>query len=103
MQCPLFGPRMMFTIEWQVDVFPNSDSSDASQQESIRIEVVCSAQFLLKPFIIFRRLRPRKILWTIVSGRMELPRQNGCVLFQFRLIMNTVLSSIRSCSPIWRR
>jgi hypothetical protein len=47
-----------------VGAFSNADSSDASQQESIGIEVVCSAQFLLKPFIIFRRQRPWKILWT---------------------------------------
>jgi len=54
MQCPLFGPQMTLTIERQVDAFSNSDSSDASQQEGVGIEVVCSAQFLLKPFIIFR-------------------------------------------------
>jgi hypothetical protein len=60
----LFGPEVTLTIEWQVDAFSNADAGDASQQERIGIEVVCAAQFLLKPFIIFRRQRPRKILWT---------------------------------------
>ena len=64
MQCPLLGPQMTLTIEWQVDAFSNADSSDASQQESIGIEVVCSAQFILKPFIIFWRQRPGEILGT---------------------------------------
>jgi hypothetical protein len=52
------------TIEWQVGAFSNADSGDASQQESVGIEVVRSSQFLLKSFIIFRRQRPWKILWT---------------------------------------
>ena len=33
MQCPLFGPQVTLTIEWQVDAFSNADSGDASQQE----------------------------------------------------------------------
>ena len=33
-------------------------------QESIGIQRIGAAQFHLKPFIIFRRQRPRKILWT---------------------------------------
>ena len=33
MQCPLFGPYVTLTIEWQVDAFSNADSGDASQQE----------------------------------------------------------------------
>jgi hypothetical protein len=48
MRRPLSGPQMTLTIEWQLDAFSNADSSDTSQQESIGIEVVCSAQFLLK-------------------------------------------------------
>src|SRR5580700_7894704 len=48
MRRPLSGPQMTLTIEWQLDAFSNADSSDTSQQESSGIEVVCSAQFLLK-------------------------------------------------------
>ena len=52
------------TIEWQVDAFSNADSGDASQQESVGIEVVCPAQFLLKSPIIFRRQGSGEILRT---------------------------------------
>ena len=81
MQCPLFGPQVTLTIEWQVDAFSNADSGDASQQESIGIEVVCSAQFLLKPFIVFRRQRPGEILRT--NGKIlanNETRMNGMAL-----------------------
>ena len=61
-QCPLFGPDMAQTIEWQVDAFSNADPGEASQQESIGIQVVCTAQFLLESLIIFRRQRPGEIL-----------------------------------------
>jgi hypothetical protein len=60
----LFGSEVPLTIEWQVDAFSNADAGDASQQERIGIEVVCAAQFLLKPFIIFRRQRPWEIFRT---------------------------------------
>jgi hypothetical protein len=61
-QCPLFGPDLPPTIERQVDAFANADSSDASQQESIGIQGVCAAQFLLESPIVFRRHGSGKIL-----------------------------------------
>jgi hypothetical protein len=64
MQCPLFGPDLAQTIEWQMDALSDADSSGASQQESIGIEVVCSAQFILEPLIIFRGQGPGEILGT---------------------------------------
>ena len=62
MQGPLFGPEVAQTIQWQVDALSNADPGEASQQESMRIQVVGAEQFLLKPLIIFRRQRPREIL-----------------------------------------
>src|SRR6516225_5984485 len=64
MQSPLFGPDVAETIQGQVDALSNADPGEASQQESIRIQVVGAAQFLLKSLIIFRRQRPREILGT---------------------------------------
>jgi hypothetical protein len=61
-QCPLFGPDVAQTIEWQVDALSNADPGAASQQESIGIQVVCAAQFLLESLIVFRRQRPGEIL-----------------------------------------
>jgi len=45
-----------------VDTLSNADPGEASQQESIGIQVVGAAQFLLKSLIIFRRQRPGEIL-----------------------------------------
>src|SRR6516165_4954072 len=64
MQSPLFGPDVAETIQGQVDALSNADPGEASQQESIRIQVVGAAQFLLQSLIIFRRERPREILGT---------------------------------------
>ena len=64
MQCPLFWPHVTLTIEWQVNAFSNADSGDASQQQSIGIQGISAAQFLLKPFIIFGRQGPWEILRT---------------------------------------
>jgi hypothetical protein len=75
MQCPLFGPEVTLTIEWQVDAFSNADSGDASQQESIGIQVVGAAQFLLKPLIIFRRQRSGEILRT--NGKIFANNETG--------------------------
>src|SRR5260370_10256691 len=75
MQCPLFGPQVTLTIEWQVDAFSNADSGDASQQESIGIQAIGAAQFLLQPFIIFRRQRPGEILWT--NGKIFANNETG--------------------------
>jgi hypothetical protein len=51
------------TIEWQANAFSNADSGEASQQESIGIQGVGAAQFLLESMIIFRRKRPGEISW----------------------------------------
>jgi len=75
MQCPLFGPQVTLTIEWQVDPLSNADSGDASQQESIGIQGIGAAQFLLKPLIIFRRQRPGKILRT--NGKIFADNETG--------------------------
>ena len=75
MQCPLFGPQVTLTIEWQVDAFSNADSGDASQQQSIGIQGISAAQFLLKPFIIFRRQRPWEILRT--NGKIFANNETG--------------------------
>jgi len=53
MQGPSFGSDVTETVQWQVDALSNADPSEASQQESIRIQVVGAAQFLLKSLIIF--------------------------------------------------
>jgi hypothetical protein len=63
-QCPLFGCYVTQTVDWQVDAFSDPDPRDASQQEGIGIQVVCTAQFLLQSLIVFRRQRPGKILRT---------------------------------------
>jgi hypothetical protein len=60
----LFGPDVTQTIERQVDALSNADPGEASQQESIRIQVVGAAQFLLQSSIIFGRQRPGEILGT---------------------------------------
>ena len=61
-QCPLVGSDLSSAIERQVDAFTNADSSDASEQESIGIQGVCPAQFLLESSVIFRRQGSGKIL-----------------------------------------
>ncbi len=63
-QCPLLGSDMTQTIDWQVDAFSNPDSCDTGQQQGIGIQGVCTAQFLLKPSIVFRRQRPGQVLGT---------------------------------------
>jgi len=75
MQRPLFGPQVTLTIEWQVDAFSNADSGDASQQQSIGIQGISAAQFLLKPFIIFGRQRPWEILRT--KGKIFANNETG--------------------------
>jgi hypothetical protein len=58
----LVGSDLSSAIERQVDAFTNADSSDASEQESIGIQGVCPAQFLLESSVIFRRQDSGKIL-----------------------------------------
>ena len=52
------------TIEGQVNTFANADPGDPSQQESIGIQAVCTAQFVLESSIIFRRQGSGEILRT---------------------------------------
>jgi hypothetical protein len=60
----LFGSNVTQTVERQVDAFSDTDAGGASQQESIGIQIVCAAQFLLQSPIVFRRQGSGKILWT---------------------------------------
>lgn len=60
-QCPLFGCDLAQTIECEVDAFSNSDPGETSQQEGIGIQIVCTAQFLLQPLVVFRRQRPGEV------------------------------------------
>jgi len=61
---PIVRVRRDKTIDWQVDAFSNPDPREASQQEGIGIQAVCTAQFFLKSLIVFRRQRPGEILGT---------------------------------------
>jgi hypothetical protein len=58
----LFGLEVASTIERQANAFSNAHSDETSQQESIGIQVVRAAQFLLESMIIFRK-RPGEIAW----------------------------------------
>ena len=47
-----------------MDAFSNPDPREASQQESIRIEIVGATQFLLQPLVVFQRQRPGEVFGT---------------------------------------
>jgi len=57
MQCPslIFIADVSQTIEGQVNAFANADPGEPSQQDSVGIQAICTAQFLLESSIIFRR------------------------------------------------
>ena len=64
MQRPLFGSNVTQTVQRQVYAFPNADAGKAHQQQGIGVQVVCTAQFLLQPSIIFRGQGSGEILGT---------------------------------------
>jgi hypothetical protein len=58
-QCPLIWSYVPQAVQRQIDAFADTNSRGADDQESIRGQIIGSAQFLLQALILLRGKRSR--------------------------------------------
>jgi hypothetical protein len=74
MKRPLFGSHLPQAVQWEVNAFAKADSGGADEQESVRVEIISSAQFLLQELILLWGKRSGKIagLWREIFRTNEI-------------------------------